>query len=219
METASDGMDRTSMLRAAVAKVPSEDLRAALGEAADPARGVKAAGNALHALRRHRDPAAVVDRPQYRAAVPYLAATIAEKCLARTVELLGDDSEDPTREQLDAALDEVCGSFPVTTVAVMLASVAHDDLPSSDLCFDLLVTEPRFGLTGPADPPPPSPPAGPRPRPSSGATAEQRAARRERKGQAAAVRRRQAEVARRADEQLRRARKDVRWRDRRDRPS
>ena len=63
--------------------------------------------NAVNALRKHRDPAAVVTKPQYRAALPYLAAAIADACLARTIEVLGEHSAEPTMEQLLDALDQV----------------------------------------------------------------------------------------------------------------
>src|SRR5450759_754744 len=93
--------DRSTMLRLSVAKVDSAEIRAALGSlTGQPVQLSKAVGNALNALRKHRDPVGVVGRAQYRPALPYLAAAIADPCLTRTIELLGDHSDDPTREQL-----------------------------------------------------------------------------------------------------------------------
>ncbi len=113
-------------------------MKAALVRTNDPTfQAPKAVTNALNALRKHRDPAGVVTRPQYRAAVPYLAAVVADACLSRTIEVLGDHSDDPTKEQLLEALEEVRGSFSDVTVGVMLASVADGDMPASDLCFAL----------------------------------------------------------------------------------
>ncbi len=67
--------DRSTLLRAAMANVGRDGLKEALARPAPELSPVpKAAANALNALRRHGDPAAVVDRPQYRAALPYLAA-------------------------------------------------------------------------------------------------------------------------------------------------
>ncbi len=213
MEAVGTDTARATMLRLAVTRVPRDDLKAALARTSDPSfRTPTAVGNALNALRRHRDPAAVVDRPQYRAALPYLAASIADECLARTIEVLGDDSDDPTRPQLLEALDQVGAAFSDTTIAVMLAYVAHDEMPSSALCFELLDDDPRFGLTGwsslPAAPSVPTAGNG------GEATPEQRRARRAKREKAAAARRRQAEVGRRADERVRRARKAERSRDR-----
>jgi hypothetical protein len=213
METAGSDTDRTVALRAAVANVPSGDLRAALSRPGGaPSGAAKAAVNALNALRRHRDPAAVADRPQYRAALPYLAALVAEECLARTVDALGDHSEDPTREQLLEAVEEVRGSFPDTTIAVMLASVAHDDLPSSALCAQILGDDPRFGLTDLDEEPGSASATEGEQDETTGTTPEQRAARRAKKEKAAAERRRKAEMASRAEERVRRARKAERAR-------
>ena len=87
---------RSAMLRAALARVGRQEMRAALASAAEPGRGApKAAVNALHALRKHRDPTEAVGRAAYRSALPWVATAIADDCLARTIEELGDASEDP----------------------------------------------------------------------------------------------------------------------------
>jgi hypothetical protein len=216
MEAAGSDPARAVTLRAAVSNVPADELKAALSRTGGAPPGAsRAAGNALNALRRHRDPVAVVDRPQYRAALPYLAASVAEECLARTVDVLGDHSEDPTKEQLLEAVEEVRGRFPDTIIAVMLATVAHDNRPSSTLCSEILRQDPHFGLTGlSADEGGSVPTTAPDRDRTEGATPEQRAARRAKKEKAAAERRRQAEVASRADERIRRARKAERARTR-----
>ncbi len=203
--------DRTTMVRVAVARLGRDELRQALALAADsPSQIPKAAGNALNALRKHRDPASVVDKIQYRVALPSVAAVASEACLARTIELLGDDSDDPSREQLLAALDALGDEFSVATVAVMLASVANGDMAASDLCFELLAGDERFGLTDWADTDARStaPPAAPRT--TVGATPEQREARRLKKQKDAEARRKKLEEARKAGEKLRRARKKER---------
>ena len=59
--------DRSAMVRAAVTRVDTNELKTALDLTASPAFQVpKAVANALNALRKHRDPAGVVDQ----AAVP-----------------------------------------------------------------------------------------------------------------------------------------------------
>lgn len=212
-ESASSPARQTARLSAAVGTVPDGELKAALGRAPVIPPTAVAARNAWNALRRHRTPGAVLGRPQYRAALPYVAASIADECLTRTIEVLGDHSDDPTRVQLVEALDTVAASFPTTTVAVMLASVAADDLPASPLCAELLNEDPRYGLTEVALET--SGPSGPGPRPMAGAAAAspaQRAARKEKKKRERAVRRRQAEVAARADRQVRDRRKEERAR-------
>jgi hypothetical protein len=156
----------------------------------------------------------VIDRVQYRPVVPYVAAAASDACLTRTIEVLGDDSDDPTKEQLLAALDAVGDEFTVSTVAVMLASVADADMASSDLCFGLLDTEERFGLTGWAekheDTAPARAPADSTGTPAGGVTPEQREARRLRKQKDAEERRKKMEAARKAGEEVRRARKKER---------
>ena len=144
---------RSEVLRAALARVDRQEMRAALASAAEPTRGApKAAVNALHALRKHRDPTEAVGRPAYRSALPWVATAIADECLARTIEELGEASEDPTREQLLSALDGVRAQYSDVTIGVMLATVAGADMPASDLCFAILSEDERFGLTTLFDP-------------------------------------------------------------------
>jgi len=141
--------DHDAILREAVAAVPAGELRAALDRAVRPDfQPPKAVKNALQALRRHHDPVPYLSRPQYRPTIPYLASVLSDGCLTRTIEVLGDDSEDPTEEQLLAAVDTVRPDFSDPVIAVMLAAVAHDELPSSDLCLRILGTDPRYGLAG-----------------------------------------------------------------------
>lgn len=230
---------RTALLVRALGNLPADELKRALARAPTPTASVPAR-NAWNALRRDRDPAAVFSGPQYRAALPYVAASLSEEPLAQTVDALGEHSENPTREQLVGALDQARSSFSDATLAVMLASVAYDELPSSDLCAELLGDDPRFGLVDPNDDPndepedhsgvegqtppeadssggaPKSPGTSPGPEDDDpkagppGASPEQRAARRARREQEKAERRRKAEVAARADHQVRQRRKQER---------
>ena len=201
-------LQRSTLLRAAVAKVGRDELKEALERTSRPEFQVpKAIGNALNVLRKRHDPTDVVGRAPYRAALPYLAVAIADPCLSRTIEVLGEHSDDPDRDQLDAALDVIVTEFPASTVAVMLASVAESDMPASDLCFELAVGEDRFGLTDWSefeDRPSQAPSA---PAPAGGASPEQREARRLKKQRDAEERRRRQQVAREAGEQVRRAKK------------
>ena len=194
--------DRAALVRFAVARVGRDAMKEALVRTTDPSfQAPKAVGNALNALRKHRDPAGVVSRPQYRAALPYLAAALADPCLARTIEVLGDHSDDPSREQLLEALDQVRASYPAEIIGVMLASVADGRMPASDLCFELAAEDERFGLTDWAAT---EVPGEARPAPGPGGrstTPERREARRLKKRKDAEERRRKTESAagRRAD--------------------
>ncbi|HVB94179.1 MAG TPA: hypothetical protein VND67_07655 [Acidimicrobiales bacterium] len=158
MDVESTKQNREAMLRDAMAKVSPTELRAALNRATQSGtRPSRAVYNAMLALRRHHDPVPYLTRPQYRPTVPYVAAALSDECLTRTVEVLGDNSENPTREQLLAALDTLGSDFADPVIAVMLAWVAQDGLPSSDLCAELLASDPRYGLaTGASQPPEPA---------------------------------------------------------------
>ncbi len=220
--------DRTAMVRCAVSRAGRDDVKGALARANDPSfQAPTSVINALKALRKHRDPTSVVTRPQYRAALPYLAVLVSEACLSRTIEALGDHSDHPTRDQLLAALEEVREVFPDSTIGVMLASVADAEMPASDLCFGLAATDVRFGLSdwadsGTATTSGPGPSVGGIGGPGltdgadgadptgGGTTQGQREARRLKKQKDAEERRRKMEAARKAGEQVRKARKQER---------
>jgi len=201
---------REAMLRAALSRVDARQLRESLQAVADPRFPLaKPIVNALAALRKHRDPVSVLGRAQYRVALPYAAAVLAEPCLAAVIEVLGDHADDPTRAQLLEAVDAVGGEYDDVTVAVMLASVADGEMAASDLCFDILDTDERFGLTdwvrfervesAPAEP-----------RSPVATSVEQREARRAKKQRDAEERRRVADARAKAAEQVRQTKKKER---------
>ena len=147
MDSQTTPQQRTELLRDTLALVPVPELKSALDQAIRPEyRPPKAVQNALLALRRHHDPVPYLGRPPYRPTIPFLAAVLTDASLNRTIELLGDHSEDPTRAQLLEALDTVHTEYSDPVVAVMLAAVAYDELPASELCRQLLTTDPRYGL-------------------------------------------------------------------------
>jgi len=201
---------RSTMLRAALARVGRDELKAALDRSSDPHLQIpKAVNNAILALRKHRDPSAAVGTTPYRAALPYVAAAVGDPCLERTIELLGEHAENPTGDQLGEALGQVVEEYPVPVVAVMLASVADAEMPASDLCFGVLAADERFGLTHWSEFDTPAQPR-PAPSPSRGATPEQRQERRLKKQRDAEERRKRQAAARQAGEQVRQARKKER---------
>jgi hypothetical protein len=201
---------REAMLLAALTRVDAQELRDSLQAVTDPRFPIpKPIVSALTSLRRHRDPLSVLGKVQYRAALPYAAAVLAEPCLTAVVEELGDDADDPTREQLLAAVDSVGADYDDVMIALMLASVADGDMAASDLCFTLLDTEERFGLIDWArfERTAPSPSE---PKQAVVASSEQREARRAKKQRDADDRRREAEAKAKAAEQVRQARKKER---------
>jgi hypothetical protein len=237
LQTTITARDRSLLLAAALSKVDDADLRGAVDQLGSQPGIPRAVLNAGNALRRSRRVAATLVRPPYRTVLPYLATVVADECLARTIEILGDDSDDPSREQLLEAVETLRESFSDNVIGVMLASVAANSMPASDLCFEIATTDARFGLTDwrPAPDSPDAPegsdgpdaddsetgtvahpqdPDGddadrdtPSPRP---VTAEQRAARKERRKTAAEDRRHRQETAERAAALVRSARKQER---------
>ncbi len=200
---------REAMLQAALSRVDVRTLREALQATTDPRFPIsKPIANALASLRKHRDPRSALGKVQYRAALPYAAAVMAEPCLSAVIEALGDHADDPTREQLLEALDAVGSEYDDVTVALMLASVADGDMTASDLCFEVLDADERFGLTDWARFEREAPAV--EPRSTTVVTDEQREARKARKQREAEDKRRQAEAKAKAAEQVRRARKSER---------
>ncbi len=201
---------REAILQAALSRVDARRLRDSLQAVTDPRYPIsKPIANALAALRKHRDPLSVLGRAQYRVALPYAAAVLAEPCLAAVIEVLGDHADDPTRQQLLEAVDSVGDEFDDETIAVMLASVADGDMAASDLCFTILDTDERFGVTDwerfQRHEPAPTESKAPAP-----VSDEQREARRAKKQRDADERRRVAEAKAKAAEQVRQARKKER---------
>jgi hypothetical protein len=140
--------DRAALLAAALARVDDADLRDGAASLAGRSEVPRAVANALNALRRRGSMAQTIGRPPYRAVLPFVASAVSEECLARTIEVLGDNADDPSREQLLEALAVVGESYSDPVLAVMLASVASSDMPAADLCFDIATGDERFGLAG-----------------------------------------------------------------------
>jgi len=221
MEGAITDGAREAMLRSTLARVGRAELKTALARAVDPRVPTSpAVRNAVNALRRHADPAAALDKVQYRVVLPYAAAACSDACLSATIESLGDHADDPTREQLLEALDAVRSDHDDVTIAVMLASVADGDMPASDLCFDILATDPRYGVTDraerevttPAVPTIPDQPSNENAdrRVAPTENSDRRDARRRKKQRDAAQRRRTADAARTVGARRRQARKETR---------
>jgi hypothetical protein len=201
---------REAVLQAALSTVDVRVLRESLQAVSDPRFPMsRPVINARAALSKHRDPKSVLGKVQYRVALPYAAAVMAEPCLAAVIGQLGDDADDPTLEQLLTAIDAVGSDFDDVTVTVMLASVAAGEMAASDLCFAVLDSDGRFGLTDWARfERPESPAAGPRP--TVPVSPEQREARKAKKQRDAEVRRRRADATAKAADQVRAARKKER---------
>jgi hypothetical protein len=103
--------------------------------------------SALRALRRKNDPATALRQPQYRPTAPLVAEAISEPCMDAVVNALGDAAEDPDRQQVLDALEEVQDRFPASTIALMLAYVSVTDMAAADVCAEILASDERFTPT------------------------------------------------------------------------
>lgn len=141
-------VDRNRRLRAAVVAAPPDALRKATSAISeDVIRALPGPARPLaNQLRRSDDPASLLRKLPQPMLVSVLADVLSDDCLTATREALGDAADDPTREQLDAALDVVLESFDVATVRVMLAEVASGDAEASDTCDAILEEDERFAL-------------------------------------------------------------------------
>jgi len=139
---------RTRRLSAAVVCAPPEDLKRATSAITEEVvRALPGPARPLaNQLRRSDDPAALLRKLPQPMIVGVLADVLSDDCLNATRDALGDAADDPTREQLDAAIETVLESFDVATVRIMLAEVAAGDAEASDLCDAILTEDERFAL-------------------------------------------------------------------------
>jgi hypothetical protein len=100
----------------------------------------------VNQLRRAKDPLETLRRLPSVQVMAVVADRLADESLEVIRKLLGDAADEPTREQLHAALDKTLELFDVAEVRVMLATVALADASASDLCDELLREDERFAL-------------------------------------------------------------------------
>ena len=75
-----------------------------------------------------------------------VSTALTQRANDTTVELLGDNSEDPTRADLDAVLPAVIEEHGLELVRLMMASYTISDAPCRDVMRELLDTDERFAL-------------------------------------------------------------------------
>ena len=108
---------------------------------------------ALQALRRKRDPTSYLGQPQYRPTIPLVAEAVSEACQDAAISALGDAADNPDQAQLLTAIEEIRDSFPVSTIALMLAFVSVTNMEAADLCDEILQTEEVFQVPAAFAPP------------------------------------------------------------------
>jgi hypothetical protein len=140
--------ERSRRLRAAVVCAPPDALRKATSSITEEViRALPGPARPLaNQLRRSDDPASLLRKLPQPMIVSVLADVLSDECLHATRDALGDAADDPTREQLDAALETVLETFDVATVRIMLAEVASGEAEAADKCDAILAEDPRFAL-------------------------------------------------------------------------
>lgn len=101
----------------------------------------KAVGVKAPILVRSATPANHLRKAVDRTVLLAVADAVVAPCLDATVDELGEHADDPTLEQLQAALDVVEPEHGRDVVRLMLAAVAAMGMPATDVCEELLAGE------------------------------------------------------------------------------
>jgi hypothetical protein len=94
------------------------------------------------ALRAGRNPSGHLHRVSEAAVLHELASVVSHDCFEAVCTALGSAVDDPTVNQLRAAVDAVQADFSDAEVRLVLALVAASDAPASDGCDVLLDEDP-----------------------------------------------------------------------------
>lgn len=126
-----------------------------------------------------------------------IAAILADACLADCIEVLGDNADNPSTDELRDALPGLVERHGLGVVQIMLASTVVGEAPASAIIRDLLKTDDLVALPKVDDAPlTPQPAAPKRSDDEQAALREKRAAARKAKKEAERARRAQAAAAR-----------------------
>lgn len=170
---------RSRRLRTAVANLDPETVKGTFASLNPSVIGQlhPALRTSLGRLRSARDPLSLLALPHFELALEYVAQVVTVDCLDAAREALGGAADDPTLEQLQAALQQISDHFTPDIVAVLLAVTAVVDAPAAGVCDELLATAPTYGLriedlpeesAAPAPPPTPVARRSPAPRTAKG---------------------------------------------------
>jgi len=192
---------RLDRLQNSVLNASPDALRDALGRMPDSTLKdiAKAVGTPTPVLRRSANPAARLRRTSDPKHFALVSEALVQAPLEITVDTLGDNADDPTYEQLLAALEVTAEHHSAEEISAMLAYVAATGQAAAPVCDRILTEDDRYHV---ADPPAPDegddaendPPAfGVPVPPARTASPEQRAARKARRQKEQADKRRNAE--------------------------
>lgn len=139
------------LLRASMFAMPADDVRTAVRRI-DEATVRALPGRArplMGQLRRAPDPLGTLRRLPDLSVITMVADLLTDDCLNAFRDELGDDADDPSREQLVAAVDPMLERFGAPAVRLTLAMVAVTDAEAAELCRSLLVEDERVRIDVP----------------------------------------------------------------------
>lgn len=133
-----------TMLDRALASITDAELAAAVGRLSDDHRSAidglcdAPSGGFTDPDARILSMRALAARGRVNGDLERLSATIADDCLTRCIELLGDDADNPTEDEFLAVAPTVVDEFGTPIVRLMMAAVAAGEAPAAVMLTRLL---------------------------------------------------------------------------------
>lgn len=186
-----------TQLDRALAAITDDELGAAVGRLDDDLRSAldvlcdAPSGGFTDPAARVLSMRAVAARGRLNGDLERVAAVVSDECLARCIELLGDDADNPSEDEFLAVVPTLVDGFGVPVVRLMMAAVVAGEAPAAVMLTRLLKSHETLAL--PAAAPAPAPEMLP-PRRADDEVKARRKAAKERK---------QAEARARREQQLR----------------
>ncbi len=142
-------LTRLSAALAAFSDDDLDDAIRALGEGEHLVSLAQALNAKRPALLSHPHPSSLV-RPRIYTGPPgrrvLASLSIAGPCSDDCIDALGDNADDPSREDMDAILDDLVERWGAQMVTLMLAAYPAMEAPCGDVFAAILDTDERFAI-------------------------------------------------------------------------
>ena len=136
----------TAMVRAAITKVGSDELKSRWPGGRPEVPGSHGGDQCASTRSAPPRPCRRVTKPQYRAILPYLAAVWPMVSDPDVEESWASIRKTRPKSSCWRPSRRFARTLPIPPIGVMLATVADDDMPASDVCFEIAKSDLRFGL-------------------------------------------------------------------------
>ncbi len=145
---------RIERLRNSVLNAAPDALRDALARMHDAALKdiAKAVGTPMPVLRRSANPAARLRRTTDAKHFALVSEALVQAPLEITVDTLGDNADDPSYEQLVAALETTAEQHSPAEISALLAYVAATGQAAAPVCDRILTEDERYAIPEPPEP-------------------------------------------------------------------